>query len=284
MQGRWLEGCVSACMSMKACGCAAYRRCELVAGAVASQPLRRGMWTWRASNVAGTREHAAVPPPSPCTLARLRQPEYPACCPPLTPTPPRHLLTQEQRRSGTQINNISCSAAELRLLRALLARNARRTAPTPWQRENVPLGPDSPWFVSFISPVYPEQPGDLLSLSGSLGGAAGMAAAARGQGRQQPGGSAAAASPAFAAALRAAAGAAAAAAAGGTAAAAAAQTSRRGGSGSSGGSVLACGGCGEAGAKLRCTRCKAAFYCSQACQKRAWPTHKQRCVAQPGSS
>lgn len=29
---------------------------------------------------------------------------------------------------------------------------------------------------------------------------------------------------------------------------------------------------------LRCSRCKGAFYCSPACQKRDWPSHKKRCA------
>jgi MYND finger len=28
----------------------------------------------------------------------------------------------------------------------------------------------------------------------------------------------------------------------------------------------------------KCSRCRAAFYCSAACQKRVWPSHKQVCV------
>ena len=45
--------------------------------------------------------------------------------------------------------------------------------------------------------------------------------------------------------------------------------------------VEPCGVCGKCalGQKLkRCTRCKQAFYCSQACQKKGWRVHKRSCV------
>jgi hypothetical protein len=53
-----------------------------------------------------------------------------------------------------------CSTSELQLLRALLQRNARRMKPTKWQRQHLPLGPNSHWMASFICPVYPEVLGD----------------------------------------------------------------------------------------------------------------------------
>jgi hypothetical protein len=41
--------------------------------------------------------------------------------------------------------------------------------------------------------------------------------------------------------------------------------------------------CAACGAKrlqmLRCSRCKAAFYCDAACQKRHWREHKAACGA-----
>eukprot|EP00401_Gymnodinium_catenatum_P078687 CAMPEP_0117465920 /NCGR_PEP_ID=MMETSP0784-20121206/4874_1 /TAXON_ID=39447 /ORGANISM="" /LENGTH=321 /DNA_ID=CAMNT_0005259843 /DNA_START=21 /DNA_END=983 /DNA_ORIENTATION=+ len=38
-----------------------------------------------------------------------------------------------------------------------------------------------------------------------------------------------------------------------------------------------CGHCGAEGAILRCSRCRAAYYCSLECQQRAWGSHKLRC-------
>ena len=42
-----------------------------------------------------------------------------------------------------------------------------------------------------------------------------------------------------------------------------------------------CGTCAACGKKqlqmLRCSRCKAAFYCDAACQKRHWQEHKAAC-------
>jgi hypothetical protein len=43
----------------------------------------------------------------------------------------------------------------------------------------------------------------------------------------------------------------------------------------------ACDGCGakDTPELKRCARCRAVRYCSAACQRQAWPTHKQDCVA-----
>jgi len=58
------------------------------------------------------------------------------------------------------IRSLICSRRELQLLRALLLRNSRRMQPTAWQAKHLPLGPDSPWLASFVTPVYPESLGD----------------------------------------------------------------------------------------------------------------------------
>ena len=43
-----------------------------------------------------------------------------------------------------------------------------------------------------------------------------------------------------------------------------------------------CDECGATGAKLRCTKCKACFYCSEKCQKRNWKRiHKRVCSTDP---
>ena len=42
-----------------------------------------------------------------------------------------------------------------------------------------------------------------------------------------------------------------------------------------------CEDCRAEGAKLRCTKCKAIFYCSKACQSRNWKLHKRVCTTDP---
>lgn len=37
-----------------------------------------------------------------------------------------------------------------------------------------------------------------------------------------------------------------------------------------------CAVCGKEGPK-RCSRCKQVYYCSETCQTRHWPMHKQEC-------
>ena len=42
--------------------------------------------------------------------------------------------------------------------------------------------------------------------------------------------------------------------------------------------VKKCKACGsEEGELLRCTRCKAAYYCNQTCQRKDYPSHKLTC-------
>ena len=56
-------------------------------------------------------------------------------------------------------------------------------------------------------------------------------------------------------------------------------------SGGSGGVGRVCVECGVTGDGFkRCTRCKKEVYCSRACQKRRWKTHKETCRAPPPPS
>lgn len=44
------------------------------------------------------------------------------------------------------------------------------------------------------------------------------------------------------------------------------------------GGTNVCGSCGSKGSFQRCSRCKSAFYCSEECQMKDWPTHKGSCT------
>ncbi|KIY69567.1 hypothetical protein CYLTODRAFT_442616 [Cylindrobasidium torrendii FP15055 ss-10] len=50
-----------------------------------------------------------------------------------------------------------------------------------------------------------------------------------------------------------------------------------------------CSGCqmtpegSESGARMVCSRCKSAWYCSQECQRKDWRTHKEHCISQEGT-
>ena len=38
-----------------------------------------------------------------------------------------------------------------------------------------------------------------------------------------------------------------------------------------------CGACGVSAPRLRCSKCKAAWYCNSGCQRQAWGVHKVSC-------
>merc|ERR1712187_612854 len=38
-----------------------------------------------------------------------------------------------------------------------------------------------------------------------------------------------------------------------------------------------CQACASDGPRLRCSRCRQAFFCNEACQKKAWPIHRHEC-------
>ena len=42
-------------------------------------------------------------------------------------------------------------------------------------------------------------------------------------------------------------------------------------------SARTCEGCGREGRARSCAGCRRAYYCSQACQRRAWRAHRYRC-------
>ena len=42
-------------------------------------------------------------------------------------------------------------------------------------------------------------------------------------------------------------------------------------------STRSCEGCGREGRARSCAGCRRAYYCSQACQRRAWRAHRYRC-------
>ena len=43
-----------------------------------------------------------------------------------------------------------------------------------------------------------------------------------------------------------------------------------------------CDVCGAGNCKRRCGRCREAYYCSEECQRSAWPAHKEACAAPAG--
>eukprot|EP00930_Biecheleria_cincta_P035675 TRINITY_DN24517_c0_g1_i1.p1 TRINITY_DN24517_c0_g1~~TRINITY_DN24517_c0_g1_i1.p1 ORF type:complete len:388 (-),score=74.59 TRINITY_DN24517_c0_g1_i1:282-1445(-) len=43
--------------------------------------------------------------------------------------------------------------------------------------------------------------------------------------------------------------------------------------------VAKCEACKASNPKLRCSRCRQAFFCSDACQRKAWPVHRHECSA-----
>ncbi|EFX74461.1 hypothetical protein DAPPUDRAFT_251928 [Daphnia pulex] len=53
---------------------------------------------------------------------------------------------------------------EEQLLRYILRLNSTKIVPTTWQKKNLPLGENSPWLATFISPLYDDHPMDQASL------------------------------------------------------------------------------------------------------------------------
>lgn len=45
---------------------------------------------------------------------------------------------------------------------------------------------------------------------------------------------------------------------------------------------IACSACGKDGAKMQCSKCRKAVYCSRECQRREWPMHKLACEEAQG--
>ena len=47
---------------------------------------------------------------------------------------------------------------EARVFRLVLRLNSIKMTPTAWQRKNLPLGDNSPWLATFVSPLYQDHP------------------------------------------------------------------------------------------------------------------------------
>ena len=53
---------------------------------------------------------------------------------------------------------LSGTLEELQLFRYVLRLNSTRVAPNTWQNENLPLGENSPWLATYLSPLYIDFP------------------------------------------------------------------------------------------------------------------------------
>ena len=53
----------------------------------------------------------------------------------------------------------------IQLWRFLLRLNSTKTIPNSWQKKNLPLGDDSPWLATFISPLYVTNSFDFANLT-----------------------------------------------------------------------------------------------------------------------
>ena len=51
----------------------------------------------------------------------------------------------------------------IQLWRFLLRLNSTKTIPNSWQKKNLPLGDDSPWLATFISPLYASNSVDFVN-------------------------------------------------------------------------------------------------------------------------
>ncbi len=66
--------------------------------------------------------------------------------------------------NGEIFNKLSTlNPEEEKLLRYILRLNSTKIIPTTWQKKNLPLGENSPWLATFISPLYDDHPNDQAS-------------------------------------------------------------------------------------------------------------------------
>jgi hypothetical protein len=57
---------------------------------------------------------------------------------------------------GNPLTILIDNAEEAQLLRFVLRLNSTKITPSAWQRKNLPLGENSPWLATFITPLYQE--------------------------------------------------------------------------------------------------------------------------------
>ena len=65
-------------------------------------------------------------------------------------------------RPGETVMEVDATPEEIHLWRYLFHVNSTKIVPTLWQKEKVPIGPDSAWTVTFISPLYLDYPFDNI--------------------------------------------------------------------------------------------------------------------------
>lgn len=72
------------------------------------------------------------------------------------------ILTDGLRKNETYVE-VDVTPEEIHLWRYLFHVNSTKIVPTLWQKEKkVPIGPNSPWTITFISPLYLDFPFEKL--------------------------------------------------------------------------------------------------------------------------
>jgi hypothetical protein len=65
--------------------------------------------------------------------------------------------------NGSKNMIFTFTSEEEQLLRYILRLNSTKIVPSTWQKKNLPLGENSPWLATFVSPLYDDHPFDQAS-------------------------------------------------------------------------------------------------------------------------
>lgn len=71
----------------------------------------------------------------------------------------QRLIVQEDK-----LRSIKCGKSELALLEDFLRHNSLRIKPSAWQVNHLPLGTNSPWYASYVCPIFPDVMGDMEAM------------------------------------------------------------------------------------------------------------------------